>query len=232
MYDYRGCMSFNSMDTVFATDILIPVYGNPFPAHSNPFQVFGNPPYGFRTVSLRGFFRRCIALFAAFVSGVDDSDVDRCQHRFLEAERQYGTMIDRICFGYSRTKADFDDLKQEVLMNLWESMPKFKGDCSMKTWVYRLALNVCITSLRKSYLRVSTVQLTELYDIVDYDPDRKEALSELHEAIGTLNPLDKAIMILWLEEESYDGIAKITGLSRANVAVRIHRAKEKLKTMI
>lgn len=205
------------MDTVFATYISFPVQSNPL--------------FGFR-IPLRGFFRRCVALFAALVSGVRESDAERYRHRYLEAEKQYGNMIDRICFGYSRTKVDFDDLKQEVLMNLWESMPKFKGDCSMKTWVYRLALNVCITSLRKSYLRVSTVQLTELYDIVDYDPDRKETLSELHEAIGTLNPLDKAIMILWLEEESYEGIAKITGLSRANVAVRIHRAKEKLKTVI
>lgn len=150
----------------------------------------------------------------------------------MEAERQYGTLIDRICFGYSRTKADFDDLKQDVLMNLWESMPRFKGDCSMKTWVYRLTLNVCVSSLRKSYMRVTAVQLTGLYDIVDNDPDRKETLTELHEAIGSLNPLDKAIMILWLEEETYDGIANIIGLSRGNVAVRIHRAKERLKTLM
>ncbi len=117
-------------------------------------------------------------------------------------------------------------------MNLWESIPKFRGECSMKTWVYRLTLNVCVTSLRKSYLRVSAVSLNELYDIVDYDPDQKETLAELHDAVGCLNPLDKAIMILWLEEESYEGISRITGLSRNNVAVRIHRAKEKIRTLM
>ncbi len=198
------------MDTVFTPFISFPILTNP----------------------VRGFFRRCLALFAEFASGRVESDSERHQHKYMEAERQYGTLIDRICFGYSRTKADFDDLKQDVLMNLWESMPRFKGDCSMKTWVYRLTLNVCVSSLRKSYMRVTAVQLTELYDIVDNDPDRKETLAELHEAIGSLNPLDKAIMILWLEEETYDGIANITGLSRGNVAVRIHRAKERLKTLM
>ena len=86
--------------------------------------------------------------------------------------------------------------------------------------------------MRKSYLRVSAVSLNELYDIVDYDPDQKEMLAELHDAVGCLNPLDKAIMILWLEEESYEGISRITGLSRNNVAVRIHRAKEKIRTLM
>ncbi len=149
-----------------------------------------------------------------------------------EAVRSYGSLIDRLCFGYARTASDFDDLRQDVLMNLWLSMPKFQGDCSMKSWVYRLTLNVCVSSLRKSYRRIHTVELTELYDMVDGGAEQKETLSELHEAISCLNPLDKAIMILWLEEEPYDEIARITGLSRANVATRIHRAKQRLKSII
>lgn len=102
----------------------------------------------------------------------------------------------------------------------------------MKTWIYRLTLNVCVSSLRRSYRRVATVQLTELYDIADCEPGRKEVFSELHQAIGRLNPLDKAIMVLWLEEESYETISEITGLSRANVAIRIHRAKDRLKSIM
>lgn len=179
----------------------------------------------------RNFFRRCLALCADFVRSVTGTHSEY-HIRYSEAVKSYGTLIDRLCFGYARTKADFDDLKQDVLMNLWESMPKFKGDCSMKTWVYRLTLNVCVSSLRKSYRQVSMVQLTELYDSIDYEPEQKEILAELHEAVGSLNPLDKAIMILWLEEESYDDIAKITGLTRQNIATRIHRAKNKLKSIM
>ena len=170
-------------------------------------------------------------MFADFVSNVTGSD-SAYRRSYSEAVASYGSLIDRLCFGYVKTADDFKDLKQDVLMNLWESMPKFNGDCSMKTWVYRLTLNVCVSSLRKSYRRVSTVQLTEFYDIVDYEPEQKEELAGLHEAIASLNPLDKAIMILWLEEESYEEIAVITGLTRANVATRIHRAKNKLKSIM
>lgn len=166
----------------------------------------------------RNVFRWLIAC----IRDTDNSDEAR-RFRYDEYVLSYGTLIDRLCFGYARTASDFDDLKQDVLMNLWLSMPKFKGDCSMKSWVYRLTLNVCVSTLRKSYRKISTVQIEELYDIVDCGPEQKDVIAEVHEAIDLLNPLDKAIMLLWLEEESYDDIAEITGLSRASVATRIHR---------
>ncbi len=79
---------------------------------------------------------------------------------------------------------------------------------------------------------MTTVQLSELYDLVDNDAEQRVAIREMHEAIATLNPLDKAVIMLWLEEESYDDISTITGLSRANVATRIHRAKGRLKSIM
>lgn len=91
---------------------------------------------------------------------------------------------------------------------------------------------MCVSTLRKSYRRVTTVQLSELYDLVDNDAEQRVAIREMHEAIATLNPLDKAVIMLWLEEESYDDISTITGLSRANVATRIHRAKGRLKSIM
>lgn len=182
----------------------------------------------------RRMIRRCIAYMANAVSALTGGATSPAirRQRYAQAVDAYGTLIDRLCFGYTRTTSDFDDLKQDVLLNLWEAMPRFKEECSMKTWVYRLTLNVCVSSLRKNYRRVSTVQISEMADIVEYEPDKKETFMELHEAIGQLNPLDKAIMILWLEEESYDGIAEITGLTKSNVATRIHRAKDKLKTIM
>lgn len=180
---------------------------------------------------LRHNIERCIALIAKSVLNPTDN-ISIYRRRYDEAVSNFSHLIDRICFGYSRTKADFDDLRQDVLMNLWESMPRFHGNCSMKSWVYRLTLNVCVSSLRQAYRRVHTVALSELLEIVDYDTEQKERFAELHEAVSRLNPLDKAVMILWLEEESYDNIAEITGLSRANVAIRIHRAKDKIKSLM
>lgn len=151
---------------------------------------------------------------------------------FREAVREFSPLIERICFGYASTVAELEDLKQDTLLNLWESMPKYRGNCSMKTWVFRITLNTCVTTIRKNNRRVNTVSLTELYDSIDGDDERKSTVAEIHECIARLNPIDKAVMMLWLEEESYDEIAVVTGLTRGNVAVRIHRAKEKLKTMI
>lgn len=179
----------------------------------------------------QNIFRRIIAFLTENLHNLSASRAAR-RAEYDDTVRHYGSMIDRICFGYAGNASDFDDLKQDVLMNLWISIPKFKGECTMKSWVYRLTLNVCVSTLRKSYRRISTVQLEELYDIVDCGPEQKEIIAEVHEAIALLNPLDKAIMLLWLEEESYDDIAEITGLSRANVATRIHRAKKRIKSLI
>ncbi|MDE7402048.1 MAG: RNA polymerase sigma factor [Muribaculaceae bacterium] len=156
-------------------------------------------------------------------------DASRIHRLYDSAIREHSALIDRICFGYANSLYDLDDLKQDAMLNLWESMNLFKGDCSMKTWVYRITLNTCVSSLRKRYRSISTVELTSLYDTVDYDVERKQVITDLHEAIATLNPIDKAIVLLWLEEESYEEISQITGLSVNNVGVRLHRAKSKLK---
>lgn len=152
--------------------------------------------------------------------------------RFESVAREYTSLIERICFGYASTLAELEDLKQDVLLNLWESMPKYRGVCSMKTWVYRITLNTCVSTIRKNRRNVSTVTLSRLYDNIDCDEEQKGTIAEIHECIACLNPIDKAVMMLWLEEESYDDIAGVTGLTRGNVAVRIHRAKVKLKTLI
>lgn len=154
------------------------------------------------------------------------------QARYNEIISTYDSLIERICFGYATSLTDFEDLKQDVWLNIWESLSRFKGNCSIKTWVYRIVLNTCVTSLRKTYRQVSIVQLNGLYDVIDNDSDKKTLIAELHECIAQLNPLDKAIILLWLDDVCYDKIAQIMGMSRNNVALRLHRVKNKLKIMI
>lgn len=181
-------------------------------------------------VKRRNILRQIIDLIVGGL-GCGETEAVR-QQRYMEVVARFGGMIDRICFGYSRSVVEMEDLRQDVLLNLWESMHKFKGECAMKSWVYRLTLNVCVSTLRKRYRSVATDGISDIVDLADCDDENKERLAALHEAIGRLNPIDKAVVVLWLEEEPYESIAEITGLSKVNVATRIHRAKAKLKTLI
>lgn len=171
-------------------------------------------------------FRGLALFFATMV----ESEDHRQQKQYETAVKEHSALIDRICFGYAKTREDMEDLRQAALLNLWASMSKFNGDCSMKTWVYRLTLNSCVSTLRKNYRRPVTMQLAEVCDMIE--DDQRQTISELHEGIAQLNHIDKAIVLLWLEDESYDEIASIVGLSKSNVAVRLHRAKDKLRTIM
>ena len=174
---------------------------------------------------------KIIVLFYSSVVSKNSEDNSQ-QYSFKLVIREFSNLIDRICFGYARSLADFEDLRQDALLNLWQSMVAYKGKCSMKTWVYRITLNSCVSSIRKSKKNITTVQLDEFYDVMDCEEDRKEMIRDLHEGLEMLNPIDKAIILLWLDGEEYEEISQIIGISKSNVAIRIHRAKEKLKLLI
>ena len=166
----------------------------------------------------------------AIVRTVLGADEDaELRSRFNGLMKRYSPVIDRICFGYAHTAADLQDLKQDAMLNIWLSLPGFNGDCAVQTWIYRVTLNSCVSTLRRTYRTPATVRLTDLYDAIDCDSERKEILADIHDAVALLSPLDKAIVMLWLEGEAYEEIADITGLTKSNVAVRIHRAKNRLK---
>lgn len=164
---------------------------------------------------------------SAIVTGRDAGQTD-LERRFAEIMRDYDPMITRICFGYSRSTAELDDLHQDALVNIWQGLPGFKGDSSLKTWIYRVTLNTCVSTLRARRRQVSVTALDEFYNIIDEDSDRRRLVSEMHECISLLSPIDKAIILLWLDDFSYVEIAATTGLGRNTVATRLRRAKEKL----
>ena len=130
---------------------------------------------------------------------------------------------------FSKDTDEVNDLFQEVLVNLWKGMSSFKGQSDIRTWIYRIALNTCISMDRKK--KIATIPLSMDANLFqDQDEDTKQ-VKLLHNRINKLQPFDKAIVLLWLENISYDEIGEIVGISTKNVASRLFRIKEKLRTM-
>ena len=135
-----------------------------------------------------------------------------------------------VCYMYATSKEEADDLFQETLVNLWQGFDSFRGDSSIRSWVYRISLNTCLTQKRKK--RIKTVPLDISPEVFsDTTPEGRNNIL-LHQRITRLEPFDRAIILLWLDEYSYDEIADTLGLKRNTVAVKIHRIKDKLSKQI
>ena len=144
-------------------------------------------------------------------------------------EQQKGTIY-TVCYMFSKDKDEVNDLFQEVLINLWKGFERFEGRSDVRTWVYRVALNTCISQDRRRRRR-SDVELSMDIDLFrDADADTRQ-VDLLHKRIQRLQPFDRAIVLLWLEDLSYDEIAQIVGITTKNVSVRLVRIKEQLKQM-
>ena len=152
------------------------------------------------------------------------------EQEFADKLVQYKHIIYKVCFMYADNKDDVNDLYQESVFNIWKSYQSFRGESSFTTWVYRISLNTCISDFRKKK-KHDYVPLEQQVDIME-DCERNELLKEMYSLIKRLNKVDRMFILLWLDEKSYDEIAEITGTSRNNVAIKLHRIKEKLKNMI
>lgn len=151
------------------------------------------------------------------------------EKRFESVIMRYGKIISGVCFSYSATSDDFKDLRQDILINIWNGLEKFQGKSSLETWIYRVALNTCVSNVRKRSKQGKTVSLDSIMDFPDNAHNRSvENIEQLHSLIMSLSPVDKAIITMWLDERSYDEIAEIVGITRNNVAVRVNRIKQKL----
>jgi len=152
------------------------------------------------------------------------------KQEFLDLLDDNKNIIYKVSFIYSNTLHTQDDLFQEVIINLWNSWPKFRGDCKVQTWIYRIALNTCISSLRKSKSGPQSIPLTRNIEMIAEEYDLSK-IRELYALINKLEKIEKAIILLYIEEKSHDEISQIIGISKSNVAVKLFRIKEKLKMM-
>ncbi len=145
-----------------------------------------------------------------------------------------GTIF-KVCNLYCRENENRKDLFQEIVLQLWKSYPFFRQEAANNTWVYRVALNTAISNFRKESKKPIKTSLTEeqfqLPAIPDFS-DEQEQLGLLNEAIDLLSEIEKAVIMLYLDEKSYDEIAEIIGISNSNVGVRLNRIKNKLSEII
>ena len=150
--------------------------------------------------------------------------------QFADIVRRNRSTIYTVCYMFSKDSDEVADMFQEVLIKLWNGMESFDGRSNIKTWIYRVALNTCISIDRRKKRR----QKAELSMDIDYFNSREvksEQAQFLHRRISKLQPLDRAIVLLWLEDISYDEIAAIVGITPKNVSVRLVRIREQLKRM-
>lgn len=154
------------------------------------------------------------------------------EQQFRQILEEHRPLISRVCYMYAPDPDTYKDLYQEVLINLWQGFMRFRGECRLSTWIYRLALNSCL-SFHRSVKRhhEGAVSIDSMTDIGGEDSTHASDLREMYRLISALNPFDKALIMLWLDEKPYDEIAEITGLSRPNVASRLHRIKARLVEM-
>jgi RNA polymerase sigma-70 factor (ECF subfamily) len=144
-------------------------------------------------------------------------------------------MLIKVCNIFCKSQADKDDLFQEITINLWKGLSSFKGNSKLSTWIYRVSLNTAISDAGRKRKRL--VQYTEKLPESTVINSNENAVDEeqiqmLYTGIDRLKPVEKALVLLYLEEHSYSEIADIMGISEKNAGVKLHRIKRKLEKIL
>lgn len=150
---------------------------------------------------------------------------------FARIVREHKGTIYTVCYMFSKDEEEVADLFQDILVNLWKGYAKFRGESSVRTWIYRVSLNTCISADRKKKKKGETVPLDMNINLFDDSVEDMKQIRMLQSRISRLGPFDRAIVLLWLENLSYDEIGAVVGITAKNVSVRLFRIKEQLKKM-
>ncbi|HJD10465.1 sigma-70 family RNA polymerase sigma factor [Bacteroides gallinaceum] len=149
---------------------------------------------------------------------------------FAQMVKEHKNTIYTVCFMFSKDSDEVSDLFQEVLINLWKGYSSFRHLSSMDTWIWKVSFNTCISYERKKKKRAALPLVMDINLFEDKDEDARQ-IRRLYDRIHRLKPFDRAIVLLWLENISYEEIGEIVGISAKNVSVRLYRIKEELKKM-
>jgi len=152
------------------------------------------------------------------------------EKQFALTVAEHKSTIYTVCYMFSQNVDEVNDLFQEVLVNLWKGFESFEHRSDIKTWIYRVALNSCISIDRKKRHQTTERLTLDINLFEDQDEDSRQ-VDMLHKRISKLQPFDRAIVLLWLENLSYEEIGQIVGITTKNVSVRLFRIREQLKKM-
>jgi RNA polymerase sigma-70 factor, ECF subfamily len=161
------------------------------------------------------------------------------QNREAEKEfekhiREHELLLYKVCRVYAYTNADREDLFQEIVIQLWKAYPKFKGDSKLSTWLYRVSINTAISGLRKKKNFITSYEPASIPEPASEhhcEYSEEEKLQLLYQAIEQLNAVEKAIVMLYMEDRTYEEMEEILGLSQGNLRVKMNRIKEKLRQL-
>lgn len=154
--------------------------------------------------------------------------MNKKEEQFNRLVSDHKKTIYSVCYMFSNQSYEVEELFQETLIRLWTGLESFAGRSEERTWVYRVALNTAINLHKSKKRRVHTMPLT--FDIEALPPDdaKSQQVRQLHDIIAQLDPMDKALVQLWLDDLSYADIGAIMGITPSNVGSRLMRIKEKL----
>lgn len=177
--------------------------------------------------------RRLMSCLMAAVCG--DTEKQRSlEGRFNELFCRHNNLIAGICLSFARTREEFEDLRQDSLLNIWNGLGRFRGECSTSTWVYRVVLNTCVGQHRKRHVSRRDEEMyrefyRELFD--EASPEELERYEQMYRLISMLPPMDRSVLLMWLDDKKYEEIAEVVGLSRDAVASRLKRVRDRLTAM-
>lgn len=157
------------------------------------------------------------------------------EQEFVSLLEENQNILHKICKLYTTDLAAHQDLFQEMVIQLWRSYPKFKGDAKFSTWAYRVSLNTAISLYRGSKSKIQTVEWNQDLSNIryeEYNTEADEQLKFLYDAVRQLNDIDKALVYMYLEDKDYAEISETLGISEGNARVKMNRIKNKLKEML
>lgn len=160
------------------------------------------------------------------------------KQEFLKIIEENNARLRHLCKVYAADSSDEEDLYQEIVLQIWRSLPQFKGDAKLSTWVYRIALNVSISFVREKKTRQKYHRAYQKENEIKSEVEAKTIdknkmkMKQLYDAISQLNASEKAIITMYLEDFTYAEMAKVTNITKNYVGVKLNRIKQKLTQII
>jgi len=152
---------------------------------------------------------------------------------FESLHTQYHGMVTQVCLGFVKgDRALADDLSQEIFINVWNALERFRGDASYKTWIYRITVNTCLQYIRRDKSKRNTSIAVIEQSAIHHDTEKEGLRDDLYQAIGRLSEVDRLIIMMVLDELDYEEISRVVGIAEATLRVKIHRIKTRLKRIM